>query len=240
MVMLLGYEECSRLLHFQLFRGMAYPIDDPAFPMCNEVPFSTVTSFVEECAQMVGLPIQRLLFTQQLFPFPALAATEQVYLSLTDKQLVVRNRNATPDDNELLCGFATDPPSPPTELVTIPTLPLFAEWFRTSNSTELTEKLSAMTNRHNELNALPRLEPARKRLDTLIRISTEKNLAKSRGYIGDDDLPLPAFQIRQQRHDYLSGTKTLEEVSFCKRNYTNFEVSPGDRSSKTPVGDTGD
>lgn len=239
MVLLLGYEECSRLLHFQLFRGMGYPIDDPAFPLCNELPVSTIAFFVEECAQLVGLPIQCILFTQRLFPFPALAETEQAYLSLTDKQLVVRNRNAAPGDNELLCGFAIDPPCQPADLVMSPTLPLFEERFRLSNSTELTEQLSAMTNHHNEENALPKLERARKKLDALVRRSSQKNPAYSSRGAGYG-VSVPPFLARQQRHDYLSGTKTLQEVRLFKRTYRNFEVFPGDCPSKAPGGDSGD
>lgn len=188
---------------------------------------------------MVGLPIQRILFTQQLFPFPALAETEQAYISLTDKQLVVRNRNATPGDNELLCGFAIDPACQPTELVTSPTLPLFAERFRSSNSTALTEQLSAMTNHHNERNVLPKLERAREKLDALVRSSSQKNPAYASGEAGFG-VTVPLFLARQQRHDYLLGTKTLHEVRFFKRNYRDFDVLPGDCPSKTPVGDNGD
>lgn len=239
MVLLLGYEPCSRLLHFQLFRGMDHPIDLPTFPLCNEVPVAPIASFVEECAQMVGLPIQHILFTQRLFPFPDLAGEEQAYLSLTHKRLVVRKRGDTPDDDELLCGFAVDPPCKPIGLVASPTLPIFAEWFRSSNSTALTEKLSTIINHHNELNALPRLAVGRERLDALKKTSIEKNPPKVRGWGARSSIP-PPFQARLARHNYLGETKTLEEVRFFRRHYRNFDVLPGDSPSKASVSDTGD
>ena len=120
MLLLAGYEVCSRLLHVRLYQGPDHPIGDPAFPPCLHIPVATAASFVEECARLVGLPIQQVLFTQQWFACDASEKTGRVYLSLQKHKLIVRKRGAKPRDSLVPCSFAVNPPQQASKLSVLP------------------------------------------------------------------------------------------------------------------------
>lgn len=226
MVLLAGYEVCSRLLHIRLYQGPDHPIGDPAFAPCLTIPVSTTASFVEECARLVGLPIQQVLFTQQWFAWPAGANTAQVYLSLPDKRLVLLEKREVAGDSALRCAFAVDLPRQPAALKQI-ALPGFADWFGDLHPATLIRTLSAMVNLHNKTNALARLEAARKKLDALIAASQKKLDATSTDW--SPLYELSDFQTRVARHEYRGDAVGVREVAFYHRDCLKFEDTPGDR-----------
>lgn len=238
MVLLAGYEVCSRLLHVRLYQGPDYPIGDPAFPPCLQIPVATAASFVEEFAQMVGLPIQQVQLTQQWFPsWPPTPNAEQVYLSLSEQRLVVRPRGDPPGDNELPCSFAVEPGQQAVACRLLSTLPPFADWFAGIHPPEMVRALSDMVNLHNKENARSRLKQARQRLDELITLSQQKLDAKSTKWGSPNTLT--AFQERVARHDYLGGITSLKDVRFCDRDCRRFLDFPGDLDRPRQEEETG-
>ena len=224
-IILFGYEVCSGFLHFRLYRGTNIQLDGSA-AVSEQIPVETVAQFVKECGQMIGLPLERVLFTQKLFAEPVMRQDFQVYLSLADKKLHQKARLAEPAIDELRCGITFDRESDLASFATLPVSHPFSSWCQLSNAKQLTAQLSAMVNLHNEVNALPKLEVGRNALATLIGNSAEGHKANTGG-----KWP-PKFSLLESRlcrHEYLAETQSLDAMRFFYRAYEDFGIFPGDR-----------
>lgn len=221
LIVLLGYEVGSRLIHFRVYRGPDYEAGDQyGIPVCERIPVATVASFVEECGRMVGLPLQRVLLTQQLMDFWPVKG-KKAYLSLNDGKVMVRNPTDEAADNEVLCSFGSQQP-----YQTLDGVHPFVEWCASTNATQLTADLSDLVKRHNKATALPRLESAQKALDKLLTKSDEA--VEARRGTSKWHMPQSSFQARVMKHDYALERMSLHEVRFLRREYERFEEFPGD------------
>lgn len=221
LVVLLGYEVCSGLLHFRLYRGTDFSGDVENIPLCNRIPATTVAAFVDECGRMIGLPIQQVLFTQKIVDFEP-GAGKVAYLSLSTGEMLFRGRKEVAGDNELLCRFDSKHP-----YRTLGSEHPFIAWCESTNATELTTYLSDLVKRHNKVVALPRLERAREVLEVMLTRSDIS--AKARHGASRFTVPTPEFHQRIMKHDYVLNDFTLREVRFFKREYEDFFAFPGDR-----------
>lgn len=222
LIVLLGYEVGSRLIHFRVYRGPAYDAGDGyGVHECERIPVATVAAFVNECGRMVGLPLERVLLTQQLMDFKPVKG-KKYFLSLTEGKMVVRKSVEEAGDNEVLCSFGSPKPCQ-----TLDGEHPFSAWCGATNATQLTAGLSDLVKRHNKAVALPRLEDARKALDKLLEKS---HVAAVKAPSGSSkwELPQSAFQARIMKHDYALERMTLHEVRFIPRQYERFEEFPGD------------
>lgn len=225
LVILWGYEVCSGLLHFRLYRGTDFSGDAEDMPLCNRIPPATVAAFVDECGRMVGLPIQRVLFTQKIMD-EVPSAGKVAYLSLSERRTVLRGRKEAVGDSELLCSWDSKRPYP-----TFGADHPFLVWCAGTNARELTSFLSDLVKRHNKAVALPRLERAQEVLDAMLARSDIS--ANARHGTSRFRVPTPQFHQRIMKHDYALNRFELREVRFFKREYEDFFTSPGDQGRLT-------
>lgn len=227
-IILFGYEACSGFLHFRLYRGTNIQRDNSA-AVTEQIPVETVAEFVKECGQMIGLPLERVLFTQKLFAEPVMRQGFQVYLSLADKKLHQKARLAEPAIDELRCGITFDQESDLASFATLPASHPFSSWCELSNAKRLTDKLSAMVNRHNKHYALSKIEVARNKLATLIGNSAEGHKDNTGGDWNPDRGGFSLLELRLCRHEYLVEYQSLDDVGRLQRDCEDFGVFPGDR-----------
>ncbi len=232
LVILLGYEVCSGLLHFRLYRGTDFSGDAKDMPLCNLIPAATVAAFVDECGRMVGLPIQQVLFTQKIMDI-APEAGKVAYLSLSAGKTLLRGRKEEAGDNELLCSFDSK-----RTYRTVSGEHPFLAWCENTNATEVASVLSDMVKQHNKSVALPRLEKARQTLESMMRRSHDQ--AQLRHGSSPFAMPIPAFLQRMIRHDYVLNDFSLHKVRFYKRPFEDFFAFPGDRGRLAMKGKLGD
>ncbi|KQV44893.1 hypothetical protein ASD07_20340 [Duganella sp. Root336D2] len=232
LVILLGYEVCSGLLHFRLYRGTDFSGDPKDMPLCNRIPAATVAAFVDECGRMVGLPIQQVLFTQKIMDFTP-GAGKVAYLSLSAGRMLLRGRKELAGDNELPCSWDSKRP-----YRTCDGDHPFIAWCTGTNATELTSYLSDLVKRHNKVVALQCLERAREVLDAMLTRSD--TAAKARHGTSRFTVPTPQFHQRIMKHDYVLNDFELREVRFYKREYEDFFAFPGDRGRLAVEGMLGD
>lgn len=241
LIMLLGYEVCSGLIHFQLYRGTDFSGDAKDTPVCGRIPPATVAAFVEECGKMVGLPIRQVLFTQKIMDF-APKAGKVAYLSLAVGEMIHRGRKEEAGDNELPCSFDSKH-SYRTKAGEHP----FIIWCVDTNAKALTSYLSDLVKQHNKAVALPVLEAARQALES--RWSNSLATAKVRHGSSRFAMRLPPLLQRMKKHEYalkevsvdaLRFHTTLHEVRFYKRSYEDFFAFPGDRGRLATTGALGD
>ena len=233
LIVLFGYEVCSHLIHFQVYRGPDYE-GDGDIPLCEQLPAATVAQFVEECGRMIGLPLRRVLLTQGLIDLTPPAIDTVAFLSLEKKEVIWKKRDAAPDDNEVLCSSPGKPGKQADRYVTIQGAHPFNDWCGTTNATELTNALSDLVKQHNKNTALPRLDMARQAFEALL----VKSYASIKEKAESSPWPVPdtRFMQRMTRHGYALHELTLHEVRFYKRRYENFITCPGDCSPKVEGG----
>lgn len=221
LIVLLGYEVGSRLVHFRVYRGPDYEAgDEHGIPVCESIPVATVAAFVNECGRMVGLPLERVLLTQQLMDFKPVKG-KRYFLSLTEGKVLVRKSAKEAGDNEVLCSFGSRKP-----YRTMDGVHPFIAWCGATNATQLTADLSDLVKRHNKAVALPLLEAARHKLDALLAKSHAA--VEARRGSSKWEVPQSAFQARIMKHDYALERLSLHEVRFMRREYERFEDYPGD------------
>lgn len=229
LIVLFGYEVCSHLIHFQVYRGPDYE-GDGDIPLCEQLPAATIAQFVEECGRMIGLPLRRVLLTQEIIDLTPPAIDAVAFLSLQKKEVIWKKRNAPPNDNEVLCSSPGTAGKQADPYVTIQDAHPFLDWCETTNAKELTSELSDLVKRHNKNTALPRLDMARQAFDALLvksREGIEKRFRHSPWPV-----PETQFRHRMMMHGYASQKLTLHEVRFHQRRYENFISCPGDCSPK--------
>lgn len=228
LIVLLGYEVCSHLIHFRVYRGgdidvQAHEIEH-GLEGIAVLPVATVAAFVKECGRMVGLPLQQIFLTQHLMDFEPVTR-KSAFLSLTDGKVVFRTPGDEGGDNEVLCNVGSKLP-----YATLDGDHPFIDWCSTTNATKLTADLSDLVKRHNKAKALPRLETARAALDTMLgkfHDAAEKRLRLFRWNQKKEVSETP-FETRLMKHGYALEPYTLREVRFFERQYENFENLPGD------------
>jgi len=228
LIILLGYEVCSHFIHFRVYRGDDVEVGEHekvhGIEGCEVLPVATVAAFVKECGQMVGLPLQRVLLTQNLMDFQPVE-NGQSFLSLTTGEVVTRKRQEEAGDNEVLCSFGSKAP-----YKMLKGNHPFITWCSTTNATKLTADLSELAKRHNIATALPRLEVARQVFESLLKKSYDA--AEARHTSSMWSTPLPRFLERMLKHEYALRDFSLHEVRFYKRRYERFTQHPGDFASK--------
>jgi len=229
LIVLFGYEVCSHLVHFRVYRGTDYE-GGGDIPLCGQLPPAIVAEFVEECGGMIGLPLRRVLLTQGMIDLTPPAIDMVAFLSLQKKEVIWKKRHAAPDDNEVLCSSLGKAEKQTNRYVTIQGAHPFNDWCETTNATKLTSQLSDLVKRHNKNTALPRLDMARQAFEALLVKSYEGIKEK----FGSSPWPVPdtRFMQRMTKHGYALQELTLHEVRFYKRRYENFILCPGDCSPK--------
>ena len=231
LIILLGYEVCSKLLNFQIYRGDDVEIGEHekvhGIELCTRLPATTVAAFVEKCGRMVGLPLQSVLFTHDLMGFSG-PKSGVALLSLTSGEVTVRKQREDADDNEVLCNYGTKLPGQISPYSTLTGEHPFIEWCGTTNATALTATLSELVKRHNKATALPRLESAQQALDSLLKKFHEAAEARHARSQWTTTVPPSPFQIRLMKHDYALERLPLREVRFHKWTYEDYKKFPGD------------
>lgn len=227
LIVLLGYEVCSHLIHFRVYRGRDVDVQEheekEGIEGCTVLPVATVAAFVQECGRMVGLPLEQIFLTQNLMDFQPVT-DKSTFLSLSEGKVIFRNLSDEGGDNEVLCSVGSKLPYRMLE----GDHP-FIDWCSKTNAAKLTADLSDLVKRHNKANALPRLETARAALDTLLgkfHDAAEKRRGLSRW--NKKEVPETPFETRLKKHDYALDPYTLHEVRFFRRQYENFKKIPGD------------
>jgi hypothetical protein len=177
LIVLMGYEVCSHLIHFRVYRGPDFEDDkEHGIPLCDRLPIATVAAFVRECGRMVGLPLRRVLLTQKLMDFqPKRGKASLLSLTPPGKVTAWEWRDEI-DDNEVLCSFVSKPyltlrqdhslidwnKIDDAELCSFASKPYdtlvgdhpFIKWCKTTTVKKLTAALSDLVNRHNKATAL--------------------------------------------------------------------------------------
>lgn len=254
LIVLLGYEMCSGLLHFRLYRGPEDSDGGKDMEVCNLIPVATLAEFVQECGQMVGLPLKQVLFTQKIVDFvPRDGAL--AYLSLTSRKLIQRGHEDEAGVNEVLCSYCLNHPKQKNGMPQQSLLPYttfgkehsFSVWCEDTNAEELAWYLSGLVKQHNKVVALPRLESARSILES--RWSESLAAAKVRHGPSRFAMRLPPFLLWMKKQEYalkevsadaLRFHKTLHEVRFHKRPFEKYFAYPGDRGRLAMKGKLGD
>lgn len=242
LIILFGYEVCSKLINFQIYRGGDVEIGKHenvhGIGLCTRLPATTIAAFVEKCGRMIGLPLQSVLFTHDLMGFSG-PKSGVALLSLTSGKVTVRKQREDADDNEVPCNYGTKLPDKILPYSTLVGEHPFSEWCGTTNATVLTATLSDLVKRHNKATALPRLESAQQVLDSLLtKFHEAAEVRNARSKWTTTVQPSP-FQTRLMKHDYALERLPLREVRFHKWIYEDFKESPGDRPSVAEIpGDT--
>ena len=237
-VILWGYETCSQLIHFRVFRGPECEKDDTVL-LCEQIPLGTFANFARECAQMVGLPIKQMLLTQRLLELPKVSKNEAIFLGLGDGSLMSRSKEAAAPENALPCEYAAIAGQELPRLLALNNVHPFSVLCHTTNATTLTDFLTDLVRSHNLANAIPRLKAGRTQFQKLIGDSYNKG-ENNRGWTRHSILLTPFLQ-EITRHSYLEPEMSLHEVRFFRRAYEDFNEAPGDRSyTDRRHGDTGD
>lgn len=228
LIVLMGYEVCSHLIHFRVYRGPDYEDDDKhGIPLCGRLPVATVAAFVRECGRMIGLPLQRVLLTQNLMAYQPVRGKASLLSLTTLGKVTTREWRDEIDDNEVLCSFGSEKSYP-----TLEGDHPFVDWCSTTNATKLTADLSDLVKRHNKATALPRLATARAVLDSLLgkfHDAAEARLKLFSWNKGKE--PQVPFETRLKKHYYALESFSLREVRFFAREYENFKDFPGDGAS---------
>lgn len=220
-IILLGYEVCSCLIHFQVYRGPAYDVDEDV-THCERLPVATVAGFVNECGKMIGLPVQRVLLTQNLMDFQPVKDKALLMSLTTLGKVTMREWRDDIDDNEVLISVGSEQ-----TYKTLDGEHPFIEWCGTTNATKLTADLSDLVKRHNKP-AVARLSAAHQVLDALLK-KADDAFARRRGSLHwPKDVPQSPFEASVMKHDYALGRYELHDVRFWRRQYEDFKDSPGD------------
>lgn len=231
LLILMGYEVCSHLIHFQVYRGDDVQLGEHekvhGIGLCKQIPVATVAAFVEKCGRMVGLPLQKVMFTHDLMGFSQ-PTSGVALLSLTSGTLTVKKRAEDADVNEVVCSYGATLRDQIVAYSTLDGEHPFNEWCETTNATLLTATLSEVVKRHNKAIALPRLETAHQILDSLLEKFHDAAEARRGSSQWNAAVPPSAFQIRLMKHDYAVERFSPREINFYKRTYENFKKFPGD------------
>lgn len=230
LVLLWGYEMCSGLLHFRVFRGQALEpgeTDDGEARVSAEI----VSDFVFEMARMVGLPIRAVYATNDLVSLPG-SPLEAYWVSLEGRTLIDRQTHASMGpDRPCLISFQRDVDS---DLKSHPVdhfgpdhpLSLLC---RSTSAKELVDQLADWVKAHNVQFALPRLKDGRKAL----KVRHEDALARAEGRVSAETvkawgMPKTEFLKRMEAATYLKNAMSLHDVRYFKRAYQDFTLVPGD------------
>lgn len=234
LIVLMGYETCSHLIHFRIYRGPDYERKDNndtnGIPLCEQLPVSTVAAFVERMGKMIGLPLQRVMLTQELIKIPPIATDEVALLSLSLGQVIVRKKKVDADASEVPLSLGQRPPKKVLQYSTLDGEHPFIDWCQTTTATELTANLSDLANRHNKKQAWPRLKIARKAFEALLQRSHDAAERAKGESKWNSEITSP-FLEKMQKHYYALSELTRHEVIYCKRQFGDFQSCPGDGTS---------
>lgn len=238
LIVLMGYETCSQLMHFRIYLGPDYERKDDkdtdGIPLCEQLPVATVAAFVERMGKMIGLPLQRVLLTQDLVKIPPIATDEVALLSLSLGQVIVRKKKVDAEANEVPLSFGQRPSKKVLQYSTLGGEHPFIDWCQTKTATELTANLSGLANCHNKEQALPRLKIARIAFEALLQKSHDA-AARAKGESKWNREITSPFLEKMQKHSYALRELTLHEVRYCKRQFGEFQSCPGDCTSVTEL-----
>jgi hypothetical protein len=174
-IVLMGYETCSHLIHFRVYRGLDYERKDDedthGIPLCNQLPVAVIAAFVERMGRMLGLPLQRILLTQDLVAVPEMETDEVALLSLSLDQVTVGKKKENVGANEVRLSLGGKPREIIARLPMLEGEHPFSDWCGTTTATALTEHLSKLVKLHNKEKALPRLASACKAFEALLQKS---------------------------------------------------------------------
>lgn len=223
LIIVLGYEVCSSLLHVRIYRGPHYEGEMKGIPLHHRIPVHVLADFVTDLARMVGLPLQRVVLTQRLTDYPGLASNEVACLSLNEGRFIVREKNDALADNELPCALAGVASRSTGGFDTLEGDHPFVLECLSTNATALTDRLSAMVNRHNHLHAAERLKSGRKAFAVL----RDASFGRQQERYGPTRwaLPVPPFIQRVDRYRYLEDLYSLHDVRFFPRKYVKIPYS---------------
>ena len=226
-IILLGYEVCSHLIHFQVYRGPPYVEDEFGIPLCECLPAATVASFVNECGKMIGLPVQRVLLTQNLMDFQPVRGKAPLMSLTTLGRVTMREWRDDIDDNEVLLSIGSE-----LNYKTLEGEHPFIKWCGVTNATKLTVALSDLVKRHNK-HAVTRLSAAQQLLNALLKKSDDAVVARRGSLHWPKDMPQSPFEARVMKHDYALERYELHDVRFWRRQYEDFKEFPGDCAPAT-------
>jgi hypothetical protein len=232
LIVLLGYEVCSHLIHFQVYRGADVEVgkheEIHGIGKCEVLPVATVAAFVKEFGRMVGLPLQRVLLTQNLMDFQPVRGKASLLSLATLGKVATREWRDEIDDNEVLCSFGSEE-----SYLTFDEDHPFIDWCGTTNAKKLTADLSDLVKRHNKATALPRLGTAQQVLDALLKKSDDALEARRGTSRWKVEAPPPPIETLLKKHDYALERYSLHDVRFYRRQYEDFWEYPGDHGRVT-------
>lgn len=229
-MLLWGYEMCSGLLHFRVFRGQALEpgeTDDGEARVSVEI----VSDFVFEMARMVGLPIRSVYATNDLVCLPG-SPLEAYWVSLEGRTLIDKQAHASMGPgSRCAIRFQRDVDSdlrlhPVDHFGLDHPLSLLC---RSTSAKELVDQLADWVKTHNVQFALPRLKDGRNAL----KVRHEEALTSaarraSAQTIKSWGMPKTDFLKRMEAATYLESRMSLHDVRYFKRAYQDFTLVPGD------------
>lgn len=235
LVILWGYEVCTQLLHYRVFRGPEFEGEDSML-ICDEISAPTLAAFAKECATLVGLPIKQLLLTQPLLELPGTKENEQVYLGLDDGSLAVIDSKDEPLGNRLpIAPVLTSRKAPDVyEFTSLDGLESIQRWCGQTNAARMAERLDRVVRDHNRAPELQlRVKKARKQLERLFEESYERMMS-GRGKAPPSDSTEGAQETSQDEHQAkkrgkLYGVKAIPQTPFIKRYGVLYYLEPKDR-----------
>jgi hypothetical protein len=237
LVILWGYEICTQLLHYRIYRGPEFGIGDD-LAICDEVRPATLAAFAKECATLVGLPIKQLLLTQPLLELPETKENEVVYLGLDDGSLAAKDSKALPSVNTVpIASALVDADDPDTlELTPLDGLDTVQAWCGGSNAARLAERLEKLVRDHNQDPDLTmRVKMARKQLERLFDESHKRMTSSSSEYTSADlstnrgDTSADGAKPKRRGKRY--SVKERPETPFIKRYGNHLYLEPEERRS---------
>jgi len=237
LVILWGYEVCTQLLHYRIYRGPEFDIGDD-LAISDVVPPATLAAFAKECATLVGLPIKQLLLTQLLLDLPKAKKNEVVHLGLDDGSLTAKDSKTLPPLNTvpITCALV-DPDNPDAhEISSLDGLGGVQAWCGGSNAARLAERLEKLVRDHNrDPDLTKRVKMAHKQLERLFDESHKRMTSSGREstspapITNGEDVSADGQQPKPRGKRY--GVKERRETPFIKRYGNHLYLEPEERRS---------
>ncbi len=237
LVILWGYEICTQLLHYRIYRGPEFDIGDD-LALCYDLPPKTLAAFAKECATLVGLPIKRLLLTQLPLDLPEAKENQVVYLGLDDGSLKAEDKKTLPSANmvPITCVLVEGDNPDARELPPLDGLDTVQAWCGGSNAARLAERLEKLVRDHNQDPDLTmRVKMARKQLERLFDES-HKRMTSSSSESTSADLSTNGGDTstdgaKPKRRGKRYSVKERPETPFIKRYGNHLYLEPEERRS---------
>lgn len=221
-VILAGYEKCTRMLHFRIYRCSETSVEEKASYMSSEIEPAELISFVGEFGTMLGLPLRRIRLSQCLISDASEGFRCISYLDHKKPKFVTLKTEGqigssfipiVKDQAKIIHYVADD---------------LICAFCQQMSATRFAELLGGVVNLHNRRVALPFLKNGQESLRKLSAVSEARASQSKWGS--------PA--VRRQKHPllvYLDGMPWLsneeercKEVGRTKYIYRTFTTCPGD------------